>query len=318
MTPRRFFLCIPALMTTHTDPSRETLRGVGYGLGAYLIWGLFPLYWKPLKAINPLEILCHRILWSAVLLLVLTAWLGKGHAIRQAWRQPRVLAVFAASSLCLSLNWALYIWAVGNGHVLESSLGYFINPLMNVLLGAVVLKETLGRPQKLAVGLAVAGVSWLTILVGHPPLIALSLAITFGLYGLLRKTAQLASLEGLALETFLLAPFALAGLLWFAQGGHSGLLTGTGLEQTLLVGAGVVTTIPLLMFAGAARRLKLATLGVLQYLSPTLQFLLGLLVFHEHFDAARLGGFVLIWLALAVYTVAGIRAYRRTANPITD
>jgi chloramphenicol-sensitive protein RarD len=296
--------------SSHTA-TRENLRGVGFGFGAYFIWGLFPLYWKPLFAVSPLEILCHRVLWSALLLVGLVSYLGQGHAVRQALRQPRVLGLFAASALCLSLNWLLYIWAVGHGQVLESSLGYFITPLMNVLLGALVLGERLGRLQTAAVALAAAGVAWLTLLVGAFPWVALGLAVSFSLYGLLRKTAALASLEGLTLETLMLCPLALAGLAWFGIRGSSGFISGAPLQQLLLAGSGVVTTIPLLMFAGAARRLKLATIGLIQYISPTLQFMLGLWVFHEPFDSKRLGGFVLIWIALALYSAAGLYQYRR-------
>lgn len=280
-------------MSTSSTASRDTARGIAFALGAYLCWGLFPLYWKPLAAV------------SALLLAGLLVALGTHRVVLRAFREPRVLALFAASSLCLSINWLAYIWAVNHDRVVEASLGYYINPLMNVALGALFLHERLSRVQKAAIALAAAGVAWLSFGVGQVPWIALLLATTFALYGLLRKTAKLASLEGLALETFLLAPWALAGR------GEAAILDSPPATVALLVGAGVVTTVPLLFFAGAARRLKLATLGVIQYLSPTIQFLIGVWLYHEPLGAARLAGFALIWGALLLYSVAGWRDYKR-------
>ncbi|AXK39001.1 EamA family transporter RarD [Crenobacter cavernae] len=296
---------------------QETVRGVGFALGAYLCWGLFPLYWKPLSSIAPLEILFHRIVWSALLLTGLLVYLRTHRVVLRAFTQPRVLLLFTASSLCLSANWLTYIWAVNHDHVVEASLGYYINPLMNVVLGALFLNERLTRVQKAAIALAAAGVAWLSFGVGQVPWIALLLAVSFALYGLLRKTAKLASLEGLALETFLLMPWALIGLGWLAKRGEAGILHSDPLVTVLLVGAGFVTTVPLLFFAGAARRLKLATLGVIQYLSPTLQFLLGVWLYHEPLGAERLAGFAMIWCALALYSVAGWRDYKRGQARLT-
>ncbi|TCP10247.1 chloramphenicol-sensitive protein RarD [Crenobacter luteus] len=298
-------------MSSSHPQHADAVRGVGFAFGAYLCWGLFPLYWKPLAAVSALEILAHRIVWSALLLAVLLVALGTQRVVLRAFRQPRVLALFAASSLCLSINWLAYIWAVNHERVVEASLGYYINPLMNVALGALFLHERLSRVQKAAIALAAAGVAWLSFGVGQVPWIALLLAVTFALYGLLRKTAKLASLEGLALETFLLAPWALAGLAALAGRGEAAILDSPPATVALLVGAGLVTTVPLLFFAGAARRLKLATLGVIQYLSPTIQFLLGVWLYHEPLGAARLAGFVLIWGALLLYSVAGWRDYKR-------
>lgn len=293
----------------------ETSRGVLYAVGAYCCWGLFPLYWKPLHHLPPLEILCHRIVWSAVFLLIVLGCKRHWGWLADIARQPGKVALFAASSFCLSLNWLLYIWAVNSGHIVESSLGYFINPLVNVLLGRLVLGERLGTLQKGAVALAAAGVLWMTVQLGTLPWIALGLAVSFGLYGLMRKQAPLPSLEGLALETFLMAPLALAALVLFewrgqASFGHDGLT-----ETLMLIGAGVVTAVPLLLFANGARRLTLATLGLIQYISPTLQLLLGVLLYHEAFDAARAVGFALIWAGLAVYTLTSVRTLmrRRTA-----
>jgi chloramphenicol-sensitive protein RarD len=295
-----------------SSEQKEQARGVLYAVGAYCCWGLFPLYWKPLHQVLPLEILCHRIFWSAVLLLVVLGYRRQWSWLAPFIREPRKLALFMVSSLCLSLNWLLYIWAVNSGHIVESSLGYFINPLVNVLLGRVVLGERLGAMQKCAVGLAAIGVLWMTIQLGTLPWIALGLALSFGLYGLMRKQAPLPSLEGLALETFLLAPLALAALVLFQLRGQSDFGHGGNVQTIMLIGAGVVTAVPLLLFANGARRLKLATLGLIQYISPTLQLLLGVLIYHEAFDSARAIGFAFIWAGLVVYTLSSVRSLLRS------
>jgi chloramphenicol-sensitive protein RarD len=269
------------------------------------------LYWKPLETIAPVQILCHRILWSALfmaLILGIKSHWGWLDAFR---RNPGKLAIFALSSTTLSLNWLLYIWAVNTGHVVESSLGYFINPLVNVLLGRLVLGERLGTPQKIAVGLAALGVIWMTVQLGTLPWISLGLAFSFGLYGLLRKQAPLPSLEGLALETFLLGPLALVALLWFQWKGVGSFGHISMRDNFMLVGAGVVTSVPLLLFANGARRLTLATLGLIQYISPTLQLLLGVFLYHEAFDSTRAIGFAFIWGGLLIYTLSSVRTRMR-------
>ena len=231
------------------------------------------------------------------------AWLG------DSLRQPARLRVFALSSLLLSTNWLIYIWAVNENRVVEASLGYFINPLVNVLLGRVFLGERLTPVQASAVGLATLGVGWLTLSLGSVPWVALSQAGSFGVYGLLRKRAPLPSLEGLALETYLIAPFALLALLVLHWQGAGAFGHGSGLSDGLLMGAGVVTAVPLLLFASGARRLTLATLGLIQYVGPTMQLLLGVWLYHEPFGAVRAIGFGLIWAALALYSGHGLLAY---------
>lgn len=286
--------------------THEARTGFVYALSAFVCWGLFPLYWKPLADVPALQILCHRIVWSALFVALILAVRGQWAWLPDALRDRRKLGLFAASSLLLSCNWLLYIWAVNNGRVVEASLGYFINPLFNVLLGRLVLGERLTRPQGAAVLLAAAGVAWLTLGVGSLPWVALTLAATFGGYGLLRKQAPLASLEGLALETFLIAPLALAGLLAFEWGGNGAFGHGPGWQSLLLAGGGVVTAVPLLLFAAGARRLKLATVGLIQYVGPTLQLLIGVWLFHEPFGGDRVLGFALIWAALLVYSGASV------------
>ena len=281
-------------------------KGTIAAASAYVLWGLLPLFWHALYTVPALEILAHRMVWSLLVVLALLAvrrdwrWLG------EVWHDRRVVVTFGASALLLTLNWWVYIWAVNAGHVIETSLGYFINPLVNVLLGVLVLHEHLRGTQRIAITLALAGVLYLTISYGQVPWIALSLASTFGLYGLIRKQAPLGSLEGLTLETLLLFLPALAYLLVLeAQGrgafGHQGVLT-----TLLLASAGIATATPLLLFAAGARQITLVSLGLLQYLAPTLQLLLGVLVFHEPLSGTRLAGFSLIWLALAIYTADGV------------
>lgn len=279
--------------------------GILYAAAAYTCWGLFPLYFHQLAHVPASEVLVHRVVWSFVLMAGLLALRRQWAWLLPALRDPKVLGAFAASAVLLSVNWLTYIWSVTHGHVVEASLGYFITPLVNVLLGYAVLHERLRRVQWAALGLAAAGVIWLGVLAGRPPWIALVLAASFGTYGLLRKVAVLGAVEGLALETLLLAPFAFAVLgVWTVQGG--GHFPAPDLATNLwLIGVGPITAVPLLMFAAGARRVSLTTLGLLQYIGPTLQLAIGVWMFGEPFSSARLVGFVLIWAALAVYTADG-------------
>jgi len=280
--------------------------GMLYAAAAYAVWGLFPLYFKALQSIAPEQILLHRMVWSLGFLLIVLAWRRQWAWLGDVLKRPKVLAGFAASAVLLSSNWFIYIWAVNNGRVVDSSLGYFINPLFNVLLGFLLLRERLRPVQWTAVALAAAGVAWLTWQSGHLPWIALALATTFGLYGLLRKTAALGALEGLALETLLLFPLALGYLVVLTLHHENQFLSASTAQQWLLAAAGPITAIPLLLFAAGARRISLSLLGLLQYIGPTLQLLLGVWLYHEPFGGIRLVGFVLIWSALAVYSLEGL------------
>jgi chloramphenicol-sensitive protein RarD len=273
---------------------------------AFLCWGLFPLYFHAIGEVPPMQILAHRMLWSLLFLLIVLA-------VRRQWawlgllRQPRVLGSFIASALLLSVNWLIYIWAVNSGHVIEASLGYFINPLVNISLGYLLLKERLRPAQWMAIAVAALGVAWLTWQAGTVPWIALALAFSFGGYGLLRKTAALGPLEGLSFETMVLFPLAAAYVVWLTVHGENAFInTGSNITRALLMAAGPITAIPLLLFASGARQIPLSVLGLLQYLSPTLQFLLGVWIFHEAFSADRLVGFALIWLALALFAAEGL------------
>ena len=280
--------------------------GAVYAALAYTLWGLFPLFFKRLAAVGPLEVVMHRTVWSLVfvvlVLLVLRRWAWLGAVLRK----PRVVGIFALSATLLASNWLVYIWAVNNDHVLDASLGYFILPLMNVALGYVFLHERPRAGQWMAFAVACAGVLWLSWQGGRVPWVALTLAITFALYGLLRKVAPLGALEGLTLETLVLAPAALVAMGWMAWHGQGALVAQDHTSLAWLMLSGPVTALPLLLFAAGARRIPLATLGLLQYISPMLQFLLGVWLLGETASPARLVGFVLIWAALLCYSVEGL------------
>ena len=302
-------------MNSSGSPSNTLSRGVLFAALSYTLWGLFPLYFKQIAQVPSLEVVAHRTLWCLVFLLGVLAVLKRWAWLGQVLRQPKVLAAFLLSALLLSVNWLTYVWAVQNDHVLDASLGYFINPLVNVALGFAVLHERPRPMQWLAVGLAAAGVLWLTLQTGRLPWVALVLAASFGVYGLLRKIAPLGALEGLTLETLLLAPLAAAAMAWWTWQGQSALAQGAEAPSTLLwlLFAGPLTAAPLLLFAAGARRIPMATLGLLQYISPSIQFMLGVWLYHEPFEATRLVGFGLIWAALAIYSVEGLLRSRRGA-----
>ena len=290
-------------------------RGLLAAATAFTIWGVFPAYWHLLKAVPSMQIMAHRVVWSAVLVVGWLLW-------RQGWdwwrtlaARPRMLAALALSGAVIAFNWGLYIWAVNAGHVVETSLGFFINPLVTVALGVVVLRERLRRPQWIAVACAAAGVAWLTWSAGSPPWIALGLAGSFALYGLVRKLVPVDAVAGLGVESLFMFLPALAYVLWAEAGHGGGFIGGWSLgTQLLLVFSGVVSAVPLIGFAYGVRRIPLSVVGLLQYIAPTLQLLLGVWYFHEPFGAAQLLGFGAIWLGLAIYASEGLwRARRRVA-----
>lgn len=292
----------------------ERRQGVAITAGAFVIWGLFPLYWHLLKAVPSPLIIAHRIVWSTLLVvgwLLLTTRLDW---LRRIAAQPRALPLLALSGLAIGSNWAVYIWAVNAGHVIEASLGYYINPLVSVVLGVLVLKERLRPAQWLAVSCAAIGVAWLTWVAGTVPWIALGLALSFGLYGLLRKVVAVDAVSGLGIESLYLFLPALGFVLWSEQGHGGGFVQGWSLrDDFLLAFGGVVTAVPLIAFAYGVRRIPLSLVGVLQYVTPTLQLLLGVWFFHEPFDPARALGFVAIWLGLLLYLSEGVWQSRRSA-----
>lgn len=279
--------------------------GVLYAALAYVAWGLFPAFFKQLTAVNAFEVVMHRTVWSLVFLLGVLAWRKHWAWLGAVWRTPRVLGAFALSALLLAANWCTYVWAVQNAHVLDASLGYFILPLVSVALGYVFLHERPRPGQWLAVAVAAAGVLWLTVQAGRLPWVALVLALTFGFYGLLRKIGALGALEGLTLETLVLSPVAAVCLVWWTVHGQGAFVEADARTLGWLLLGGPLTAIPLLLFAAGARRVSLATMGLLQYISPTLQLLLGVLIYDEPFAGPRVVGFVLIWSALVVYSLEG-------------
>jgi chloramphenicol-sensitive protein RarD len=286
-------------------------RGIALGIGAYVIWGFLPIFWKTIDTVDSLEILAHRIVWSVVFLAgVIT--------VRNSWDQirtltRRVLGRLLLAGTLLALNWATYIWAVNNGHIVESSLGYFINPLLTVVLGVLILHERLEPGQWLAVGVAAAGVTYMTVSVGSLPWIALVLATSFGFYALLKKQmASVGPIESLTVEVALVLLPALAFLTALGVGGEGAFATAGTRTTILLVLTGVATALPLLLFGAAARRIKLSTIGLLQYIAPSIQFLIGVFLYDEIVGRDRLIGFVLVWIALAMYTGQSLFRRRRS------
>jgi chloramphenicol-sensitive protein RarD len=287
-------------------------RGVLFGAAAYTMWGLFPLYWPLLKPSGAVEILAHRMAWSLVAVLVVLAVRRHWSWISGLLKEPRKLALLALAAVIVTVNWGVYIYAVNAGQVVESALGYFINPLISVLFGVVLLKERLRPLQWAAVGFGTLAVLVLTIDYGRPPWIALALAVSFGLYGLVKKQANVGAAESLTVETLVLLAPALAYILYLGQTGQSTFGTeGLG-HAALLAGAGVITAVPLLCFTAAAIRVPLSTIGLLQYIAPVLQFLCGVLVAKETMPASRWIGFSIVWLALAIFTYDSIRTARAT------
>ncbi|HWT13629.1 MAG TPA: EamA family transporter RarD [Allosphingosinicella sp.] len=297
------------------DDHRRTRAGLLLGIGAYLLWGVLPLYFKALVHVAPTEIVAHRIVWSLVFLGALATLWRRWSAIRAAVTTSRVLMTLMLTALLIGTNWLVYIYAVVSGHVLEGSLGYYLNPLVNVLLGVLLLKEKLSRAQLFATALAAAGVAVLAAGAGSGLWISLTLAASFALYGFLRKVAPVDSLEGLSIETALLAPIALAWVLWLQQQGASGFGVFGATTDLLLVLGGAITAIPLLLFTAAARRLPYSTLGFLQYIAPSLQFLLAVLAFGEPLTTPHLLCFGAIWAALAIFSFEGWRTAASRSRP---
>ena len=285
--------------------------GFAAGVAAYLLWGLFPLYWPLLEPAGAVEILAHRILWSLVVVVVAVLALRRGSALRRTLADRRTRRLLALASVLITINWGTYIWGVNHHHVVETSLGYFINPLVSVLMGVLLLGERLRRLQWVALGIATFAVLALTIEYGRPPWIALILAFSFGSYGLAKKKADAGAIESLVIETMVISPLALVYVVFLTATG-AGTFGSEGVGHVaLMVGTGLITVLPLLCFGGAATRIPLSTLGLMQYLTPSVQFVLGLVVFHEPMPAMRWVGFGLIWVALAVFTVSSLQNRHR-------
>jgi chloramphenicol-sensitive protein RarD len=279
----------------------EQRKGLLQGVLAYGLWGVVAAYWKPLSAVDPIELIAHRAVWGLGAFMAFVAVTGQLGALRTALRDIRTVGVMAASGALLAINWALFVWATISGHLLDASLGYFINPLVSVALGTIVLRERLSRLQWLAIGFASLGVAILTWRAGTVPWIALLLASTFGLYGLVRKTAKVPALLGSTIETLLMVPLAVTYLIVNADHGAFGHADAT--ITALLIGTGVVTAVPLVLFTSSARRLPLSTIGFLQYLAPTGHFILAITLFDEPLALGRLAAFIVIWTGLVAFTI---------------
>lgn len=286
-------------------------RGASAAIAAFGIWGLFPLYLIGLTSVSALEITAHRVLWSCVFVLGWIAVRGELSVLRDAAQRRDVMLRLVLSAVLVSVNWLIFVWGVNHDRVVEVSLGYYINPLVNVLLGIFVLSERLNRVQWIAVALAAVGVVYLTVSTGQPPWIALGVATSFALYGLIRKTVQIEALPGLGVEMMLLMPFALGYLIWCEVNGVAALGHSGPRIDILLLLSGIITAVPLVLFSYGARRIQYSTIGIIQYIAPTLQLLCGLIFFGEPFERTRLVGFAIIWAALLIYASDGLLRMRR-------
>ena len=297
-------------MPEQADLRQAASAGLGYGILAYLIWGFFPVYFKALAGVPPLQVVCHRIVWSVLFLWLIIVWRGRWGMIRDALHDRRAVLLLTVSALLIATNWLVFIIAVGHAQVIQSSLGYFITPFVSVLLGVIFFQERLRRLQLVSLFLAAAGVLLLTIQYGEIPWVAMILALTFGSYGLLRKIVTVDSLTGLTVETLLLGPAALGYLIFVSWQGSGAFPAQGALTSSLLMLAGIATAVPLLLFASAARRLRLATIGFLQYITPTFHFLLAVLLYKEPFTRSHLASFLLIWSGLCCYSFDAWRGMR--------
>jgi chloramphenicol-sensitive protein RarD len=305
----------PGAATSDAPAKRSSLssRGLLAAIESFVIWGAFPLYLKPLHDLSALQIIAHRIAWACVLVIVWLFALGELQDLRKPLTNPAILGRLTASALLITVNWLAYVWGVGHGHVIEASLGYFINPLANVLLGVVVLRERLNIAQWTAVGIAAAAVLYIAVATGATPWISLTLAASFSTYGLLRKVVHVEALQGLAVETLVLMPVALGYLVWCEVNGTGAFGHSSVLINALLVDCGPITAVPLFLFAFGARLIPYSTLGLLLYIAPSLQLLCGIFLYHEPFAGARANGFILIWLALLIYAADGLWRARKSA-----
>lgn len=296
-----------------------TKKGLWYALGAYTAWGLFPIYWKLLHYVDAVQLIGHRIAWSFIFLMIFILLSGQFKAFRDVAFRGRVLLVYLVAAILIGINWLVYVWAVNSNYIIETSLGYFINPLLSVLMGVIFLRERLRPVQWLPVILVFCGVIYLTVAYGRLPWIALTLAFSFGTYGLIKKLSPLGSLFGLTIETGLMFVPALIYLIYADNSGSGVFLHDKVLTSLLLIGAGVVTTIPLLMFATAAQNIPLSMIGIMQFIAPTIQFLLGVLVYKEPFDLPHLIGYSVVWFALLLFLLEGFWArHAILSDPIPE
>lgn len=297
-----------------TDQRSGYNSGLIAGIGAYVMWGLVPLYWPLLKPASAMEILSHRVVWSLVFLLIIVYLKKLFGDVKEALLNKRKMILLFFASIFITINWGVFIWAVNNGHVIETSLGYFINPLVSVALGVIVLKEKLRALQKIAVSLTFVAVTFLTLTLGHPPYIALSLAFSFGFYGLVKKMANVKAIPSLTLESLMITPFFAIFLYYLSSQNELSFVKLGPIHSLWLVTAGIVSVIPLMLFSTAVLRIPLVVLGLMQALGPIIQFLIGYFVFHELMSVSRWIGFLIVWLAVSVFSYDAVKTYRSNKN----
>jgi len=301
-------------MSKMPPKNEDSLRGFGFALTAYLLWGFLPIFMKAVAHISPAEVIAHRVIWSIPIAGTVLLVLGRTADLRAALRNPRVLGMAAVTAALITVNWGIYVWAIGSGHALDAALGYYINPLFSVFLGAVLLGERLSLVQKLAIGLAAVAVGVLTWEAGRLPLVALGLTVTWGIYAYLKKSLPVGPNQGFFLEVMILLAPALGYVAWLTVRGESHFLTGVAVDTWLLLGCGVVTAVPLMIYANGAKLLRLSTIGIMQYIAPTMIFLTAVFVFDEPLGQARMVAFPMIWLALVIYTASMVAQARAAAR----
>ncbi|WP_299297428.1 EamA family transporter RarD [uncultured Tateyamaria sp.] len=294
-----------------SQPTGDTPQGLGFALSAYFLWGFLPLYMKMLSHIGPAEVVAHRIIWSVPIAAVLLILLRRTGDLMAALRNPRMLAMACVTAALITVNWGIYVWAITSGHTLDAALGYYINPLFSVALGALLLRERLTRAQLVAIGLAACAVAVLTISAGVVPWAALGLTVSWGFYALAKKQLPIGPNQGFLLEVLILLIPALAYVTWLGVSGQGTFMVGDASTNWLLLGCGAVTAIPLILYANGAKGLRLTTIAILQYIAPTMIFLCAVVVFKEPFGQARMIAFPMIWAALVIYSVSMLREMRR-------
>ncbi len=287
--------------------NEDTVSGFFFALTAYLLWGFLPLYMKAMAHIPPAEVIAHRVIWSVPIAVAVIAVLGRTADLSRALRSPRMLGMAALTAALISVNWGIYVWAIGSGHALDAALGYYINPLFSIFLGAVLLRERMRPAQLAAVGLAAVAVGVLTWEAGRLPLVALGLTLSWGAYAYLKKWLPIGPNQGFTLEVLILLPAAIAYVGWLGATGAGHFMAGVGWDTALLFGCGVVTAGPLMIYANGAKRLRLSTIAIMQYIAPTMIFITAVFVFDEAFSTVKLAAFALIWVALVVYSVSMLR-----------
>ncbi len=295
--------------------NQDTLHGFLYALAAYLIWGFLPLYMKALAHMPPAEIIAHRVLWSLPVAAAVLLYQGRTADLQRALRTPSMLAMGAVTATLISVNWGFYVWAIAEGHALDAALGYYINPLFSILVGALLLQERMTKLQKYAIALAALAVVVLTVDLGRLPLVAFALMLTWGFYAYFKKQLPIGPNQGFALEVLLLTPFALGYVIYITLNGTSHFAAGNMFDTTMLVGCGLVTAIPLMFYANGAKGLRLSTIGIMQYIAPTMIMLTAVFIFNEPFGLARMIAFPMIWAALALYTLSMFQNRARKVTP---